>query len=107
MYRVNGFEATFEEPYKFLGARRIRQLPNIAPAVNGSMARGDGQWLTAGDAAAILGISSDMVGVLAKNGSLPHERTEGGYRLFRRSDVEQLAKARQERVRRTGKAQAK
>jgi excisionase family DNA binding protein len=47
--------------------------------------------LTVGDAAAILGLSPDMVRVLHRQGRLPALRTPGGYRLFKRRDVERLA----------------
>jgi excisionase family DNA binding protein len=59
------------------------------------------QILTASDAARILGISRDMVRVLARQGLLPATRAANGYHLFRRGDVEQLARERA--ARRTAK----
>lgn len=47
--------------------------------------------MTASDAGRILGISVDMVRVLARGGSLPFKSTISGVRLFRRADVEALA----------------
>jgi excisionase family DNA binding protein len=47
--------------------------------------------LTVGDAAAILGLSPDMVRVLHRQGRLAALRTPRGNRLFDRKDVEQLA----------------
>ena len=51
--------------------------------------------MTASDAGRILGVSVDMVRLLAKSGDLPCMRTTSGVRLFRRSDVVALAKRRQ------------
>jgi excisionase family DNA binding protein len=50
--------------------------------------------MTSVDAGRILGISVDMVRLLARNGRLPFMSTVRGVRLFRRADVEQLAKQR-------------
>jgi excisionase family DNA binding protein len=50
--------------------------------------------LTVGDAAAILGLSPDMVRVLHRQGRLPALRTPRGNRLFERRDVERLARER-------------
>jgi excisionase family DNA binding protein len=47
--------------------------------------------LSVGDAAAILGLSPDMVRVLHRQGRLHAFRTPRGIRLFRRADVEKLA----------------
>ena len=47
--------------------------------------------LTPSDAARVLGLSADSVRVLSDNGRLPSMRTVSGRRLFRRSDVDQLA----------------
>jgi excisionase family DNA binding protein len=47
--------------------------------------------LTVGDAAAILGLSPDMVRVLHRQGRLAALRTPRGNRLFKRKDVERLA----------------
>lgn len=46
------------------------------------------------DAARILRLSVDSVRVLADAGKLPAMRTVGGRRLFRRSDVSDLAQER-------------
>ena len=53
--------------------------------------------LSVGDAATILGLSPDMVRVLHRQGRLPAFRTPRGFRLFRRADVEKLAKERKAR----------
>jgi signal transduction histidine kinase len=51
--------------------------------------------LSAVDAAKILGLSADMVRILAREGRLPAAaQTTRGLRLFRRSEVEQLASER-------------
>ncbi len=51
--------------------------------------------LSAVDAAKILGLSADMVRILAREGRLPAAaQTTRGVRLFRRSEVEQLASER-------------
>jgi len=50
--------------------------------------------MTASDAARILGVSVDMVRLLAKSGALPFKSTIGGVRLFRRADVVDLARRR-------------
>lgn len=52
------------------------------------------QLLTASDAARILGLSRDMVRILARSGRLPSTRTANGYHLFLRADVERLARQR-------------
>lgn len=57
--------------------------------------------MTATDAGRILGISVDMVRVLARDGRLPFTSTVGGVRLFRRGDV--VALARQRRASGTGR----
>jgi excisionase family DNA binding protein len=51
--------------------------------------------MTASDAGRILGVSVDMVRVLARNGELRFMSTISGVRLFRRADVENLAKRRE------------
>ena len=51
--------------------------------------------MTASGAGRILGISVDMVRLLAKGGSLPFMSTISGVRLFRRADVESLARRRE------------
>lgn len=52
--------------------------------------------ITAGAAAEILGVSRESVRRYADAGLLPHHRTPGGTRRFRRSDVEALAAERTE-----------
>jgi excisionase family DNA binding protein len=54
------------------------------------------QLLTASDAARILGLSRDMVRILSQKGRLPAQRAANGYYLFRRGDVESLARQRAE-----------
>ena len=46
------------------------------------------------DAARVLGLSVSSVRAVANSGLLPALRTENGYRLFRREDVERLASER-------------
>jgi excisionase family DNA binding protein len=53
------------------------------------------ELLSVGDAAVILGLSPDMVRVLHRQGRLQAFRTPRGVRLFRRSDVERLARERE------------
>lgn len=60
---------------------------------------GPNDLMTATDAGRILGISVDMVRLLARDGHLPFMSTIGGIRLFRRKDVNALAR-RRERQRR-------
>ncbi len=55
---------------------------------------GPDDLMTAADAARILEISSDMVRLLARGGGLPFMSTVRGVRLFRRADVDALARAR-------------
>jgi excisionase family DNA binding protein len=55
---------------------------------------GPDDLMTAADAARILEISSDMVRLLARGGGLPFLATVRGVRLFRRADVDALARAR-------------
>lgn len=64
-----------------------------------SLKRVDGpdDLMTATDAGRILGVSVDMVRVLARNGGLPFMSTIGGVRLFRRADVDALARVRAQR----------
>ena len=50
--------------------------------------------MMAADVGRILSISVDMVRLLARDGRLPFTSTVGGVRLFRRGDVEDLARAR-------------
>jgi DNA-binding transcriptional MerR regulator len=51
--------------------------------------------MTASDAGRILGVSVDMVRLLARGGNLPFMSTISGVRLFRRADVDALAKRRE------------
>jgi len=50
--------------------------------------------MTAADAARILDLSSDMVRLLARGGGIPFLSTVRGVRLFRRADVDALARER-------------
>ena len=56
---------------------------------------GPNDLMTAMDAGRILGVSVDMVRLLARDGRLPFMSTVGGIRLFRRKDVDALARRRQ------------
>jgi excisionase family DNA binding protein len=56
------------------------------------------ELLTVADAALILRLSVGMVRVLHGKGRLAAMRTPRGYRLFRRSDVERLAREREGRA---------
>jgi PAS domain S-box-containing protein len=56
------------------------------------------ELLTVGDAGNILRLSVAMVRVLHAKGLLEAIRTPRGYRLFRRSDVERLARERETRI---------
>jgi excisionase family DNA binding protein len=55
---------------------------------------GPDDLMTAVDAGRILGVSVDMVRLLARDGRLPFLSTVRGVRLFRRADVELLAQER-------------
>jgi excisionase family DNA binding protein len=56
--------------------------------------------LSVADASRILGVTPQTVRQMARQGTLPiATRTEGGIRLFRRADVEQLAAERATRNR--------
>lgn len=55
--------------------------------------------MTASDAGRILGVSADMVRLLARSGKLAFLKTIGGVRLFRRADVEALVSRRARRPR--------
>lgn len=55
---------------------------------------GPDDLMTAVDAGRILGVSVDMVRLLARDGRLPFLSTVRGVRLFRRADVERLAQER-------------
>jgi excisionase family DNA binding protein len=50
--------------------------------------------MTTGEAARVLGLSTDMVRWLEREGRLPAQRTTNGLRLFRRADVEKLVAER-------------
>ncbi len=50
--------------------------------------------MTTGEAARVLGLSTDMVRLLERDGRLPSRRTTNGLRLFRRGEVEKLAAER-------------
>jgi DNA-binding transcriptional MerR regulator len=63
--------------------------------------------MTASDAGRILGVSVDMVRVLARNGDLPFMSTISGVRLFRRADVETLARHRERSKSRSGLRRAR
>ena len=51
--------------------------------------------MTASDAGKILGVSVDMVRLLARSGELPFMSTISGVRLFKRADVDALALRRE------------
>lgn len=46
------------------------------------------EWLTLSQAAKLLGVHPSTVRVWADNNDIPAQRTQGGHRRFRRSDVE-------------------
>jgi DNA-binding transcriptional MerR regulator len=50
--------------------------------------------MTASDAGRIIGVSADMVRLLARGGKLAFQSTIRGVRLFRRADVDALATRR-------------
>ncbi len=58
------------------------------------MARNPDELMTPTEAAHILGLSADAVRSMSDSGRLPTLRTVSGRRLFRRGDVEELARAR-------------
>lgn len=58
---------------------------------------GPDDLMTATDAGRILGVSVDMVRVLARNGGLAFQATVSGVRLFKRADVDALARQRAQR----------
>jgi len=45
----------------------------------------------------VLGLSTERVRQLERDGRLPAERTAGGVRIFREEDVERLRREREER----------
>jgi excisionase family DNA binding protein len=51
-------------------------------------------FLSAADAARLLGVVPATVRQMERDGRLPAQRTAGGMRLFRREDVERLRDAR-------------
>ena len=51
--------------------------------------------MTASDAGRILEVSVDTVRLMARAGTLPFMSTISGVRLFRRADVDELARRRQ------------
>ena len=53
-------------------------------------------WLSLSQAAALLGVHPATVRTWADQGSLPAQRTQGGHRRFRRADVEQWQRLRNE-----------
>jgi excisionase family DNA binding protein len=52
------------------------------------------QFLSTSGAARILGVTPDTVRYLERRGRLPALHLESGQRVFRRSDVEELARRR-------------
>ncbi len=52
-------------------------------------------WLSLGEAASILGVHPSTVRHWADEGSLPSQRTPGGHRRFRRSDLQQWARQKE------------
>jgi excisionase family DNA binding protein len=61
------------------------------------MARDPDELMTPTEASHVLGLSADAVRALSDNGRLPTLRTVSGRRLFRRADVEELARTRKGR----------
>jgi excisionase family DNA binding protein len=57
--------------------------------------QGRDELLSTSDAAAILGLSPDMVRKIAKAEGIRFKKTRSGIRLFRRGDVERLRRERQ------------
>lgn len=58
----------------------------------------DNEWLSLGDAAEILGVHPSTVRHWADSGDLPSQRTPGGHRRFRRSDLERWAIRRESNI---------
>lgn len=52
------------------------------------------ELLASKDVSRILGVGTDRVRQLADEGHLPFFRTESGWRVYRREDVERLVAAR-------------
>jgi DNA-binding transcriptional MerR regulator len=59
------------------------------------------QLLLTRDAARILGITPHGVRAMTQRGALQCERTPSGDRIFKRADVEKLARERQEQRRKS------
>jgi predicted site-specific integrase-resolvase len=59
--------------------------------------RHDDDWLTTQPAARILDTIPDKVRALVRRGVLPAIRTPSGQYIYRRSDVEHVARERQQR----------
>ena len=57
------------------------------------------QLLSTGDVARRLGVSSEFIRKLARDGKLAAMRTAGGQRIFRNEDVERLAADREKQKR--------
>lgn len=55
-----------------------------------NQAHNSAQWITSGEAAALIGVSRDAVKRWAKAGRIASMRTPGGHHRFRRADVEQI-----------------
>jgi excisionase family DNA binding protein len=56
--------------------------------------------MSTGDAARILGVTPATIRLMERQGRLPSlGRTQGGIRLFRRADVQRVARRRAQRVR--------
>jgi excisionase family DNA binding protein len=55
------------------------------------------------DVARRLGCSTDNVRKLERAGQLPAAKSDGGVRIFDRADVEQFARAREDRNTRSGR----
>jgi excisionase family DNA binding protein len=53
-------------------------------------------WMTTMDAAKRLGVSTRWIRWLARMGELPHEMTEAGQRIFRRSEIERAVLKRRD-----------
>ncbi|MGH9460875.1 MAG: MerR family transcriptional regulator [Vicinamibacteria bacterium] len=51
-------------------------------------------FLASKDVSQILGVGPDRVRQLADEGHLPFKRTQSGWRIYRRADVEKLAAKR-------------
>ena len=66
-------------------------------------AKNPDELMTTGDVSKLLGLTSQYVQAMARQGKLPiAETTAGGIRLFRRSDIDQLAEQRRKNPPRRG-----